>query len=277
MSDQIITAYGSGGYSVFLDAESVTTTAGQGGALRQRIQMSVRDITTGTPTTVDVGDAANQAIRVNLVAGSISVASNPNVTITNWTASQTVTITGTVTATGVTIQQATVTQGTTPWTVSFSQGTQVVSLTTAAPWPVTYSAGTQVVSLSTATPWPVTLTNPTVALATGQIVSVTQATTPWTVTYSAGTQPVTFTTAVVSFSGVQPVTVTAIPGQTLDEQGNPVQRTDQQSLFETMALELRAIRVGLQYLVSEMTVGGGSQLDLHETAKELMDSEEVSH
>src|SRR5207302_1575911 len=127
-----------------------------------------------------------------------------------------VTITGTVTATGVTIQQATVTQGTTPWTVSFSQGTQVVSLTTAAPWPVTYSAGTQVVSLSTATPWPVTLTNPTVALATGQIVSVTQATTPWTVTYSAGTQPVTFTTAVVSFSGVQPVTVTAIPGQALD-------------------------------------------------------------
>src|SRR5438132_8848001 len=79
MTDQIITAYSQGGQS-FLDAESVTTTVGQGMALRQRVQVSVRDITSGAST--EVGDAANQAIRVNLVAGTVNVSANPNVTIT---------------------------------------------------------------------------------------------------------------------------------------------------------------------------------------------------
>jgi hypothetical protein len=198
-----------------IDAEAVTTTVGSAAVLRQRVQISVRDATTGTPT--DIGDAVNQAIRVNLVAGNLS--SNPNVTVTNWTYANAITVTGQLTTTPpalttvtglwpatlssqwpttmtflpVTMSNPAVTILGTP-AVTFSQGTQQVTFT-AGTWPVTQSGNTWLVSatqgsnpwvVSPSIAWPVSLTT-----ALPWPVSVTG--TPLAVTQSFGTLSVTYT------------------------------------------------------------------------------------
>lgn len=115
MSDKVIRSYSQASYVTLIDAESVTSSFVNDPVLRQRVQISVKDVTTGTPT--EIGDAANQAVRVNVVQGTIQSSSNVtitalgvnfptvtvsgistgNTTITGWTYPNAITITGTVT------------------------------------------------------------------------------------------------------------------------------------------------------------------------------------
>jgi hypothetical protein len=209
MADSIIRVYNQGGYTTSLDAESVTSTIGSAALLRQRIQISARDVNAGTPT--DVGDATNQAIRVNVVQGSFAVSANPNVTITNWTYANAITVTGNLTASvnNVSVTNVvSVSQNSTPWTVTFTAGTWPVTGTVY----VTPSAGAQFMVSPTGPTFPVTVTMLVVTPSLAFPVSLTTAL-PWPVTFSAP-QPVSLSQVVLS-SNVAPTTPTGPAVQTL--------------------------------------------------------------
>ena len=75
------------------------------------------------------------------------------------------------------------------------------------------------------------------------------------------------------------VTVDTLPAlvtvQHVDEQGNKTQDSELRGLFQQMVTELRAIRIGTQYLIAEMG-NAYDKVDLLEQAQESYD-EEVTH
>jgi len=217
------------------DAVIVTTSVGE--IARQRVSVTAIDPISGNFT--EVGDSTNNAVRVNVVAGTVSIGG-------------TVTVSGTVTANQGGAWTVAATQSGT-WTVQAAQsGSWTVAATQSGTWNVGITG--QPISVAQSGAW-------TVAATQSGTWTVQQGGAPWSFnltqvggvaialgqTTMASSIPVVIASnqsaIPVSISGSVPVSFTTpFPVTIQDTQGNPLDAADVTTLLREILIELRAHR-----------------------------------